>query len=310
MIYEFAIEPDLVATWGHPSEYRFFVDKFGLGTARIMSEFPKLKNWRRQLLRVATGAGDLELERITALIYILSEKMISRQNVQYDGSISWLKNAERENNRKKFHAILAASNPRNHADVLNGKNLGVNSENRWDLNSEKIIERKADKMAEAVLSMLSNCTMAIFIDPHFGPENARHRRTIKEFMQVLAQNRNNLPLNRVEIHTQEKSAEDFFKNECEDKMPKCIPTGVKVRFVRWKQKDSGEKLHNRFILTDIGGVKFGVGLDDGRSGETDEVSLLTKETYELRWSQYVSDNPAFDLVDEVFVSGIKSKPSP
>ena len=40
------------------------------------------------------------------------------------------------------------------------------------------------------------------------------------------------------------------------------------------------KLHERFILTDIGGVKVGPGLDDGRESENFEVILLKRNLYE------------------------------
>ena len=69
------------------------------------------------------------------------------------------------------------------------------------------------------------------------------------------------------------------------------------------EKDSGEKLHNPYILTDIGGVSFGVGLDDGADGETDEVMLLENKTYQFRWAQYMSPEPAFELVDELMIEG-------
>jgi hypothetical protein len=41
-------------------------------------------------------------------------------------------------------------------------------------------------------------------------------------------------------------------------------SGVSVEFVRWRQKAGGDKLHNRYVLTDIGGVSLGVGLDEGQ----------------------------------------------
>ena len=87
-------------------------------------------------------------------------------------------------------------------------------------------------------------------------------------------------------------------------MPAVIPVGISVRLVRWKQKIVGEKLHNRFILTDRGGVIFGVGLDDGDGAaeETDDIKLLDDETYKIRWQQYTS-GVAFDLVDELVIIG-------
>jgi hypothetical protein len=57
------------------------------------------------------------------------------------------------------------------------------------------------------------------------------------------------------------------------------------------------------ILTDIGGVSFGVGLDDGADGETDEVTLLDDKTYRFRWTQYMSPEPAFELVDTLMIEG-------
>src|SRR5215470_3706205 len=110
MIFDFAVEPELVASWQALSDYRYFATSFGLGEPRIMAEFPKLKNWRRQVLRAAEGVEGLALERITALIGILTEHMALR-NPLYDGNISWLANAGREHAGRPFHAILCRENP-------------------------------------------------------------------------------------------------------------------------------------------------------------------------------------------------------
>jgi hypothetical protein len=49
------------------------------------------------------------------------------------------------------------------------------------------------------------------------------------------------------------------------------------------------------------GVSFGVGLDDGADGETDEIMLLENKTYRFRRAQYMSPEPAFELVDELII---------
>jgi hypothetical protein len=67
---------------------------------------------------------------------------------------------------------------------------------------------------------------------------------------------------------------------------------------RLNQRAGGERLHNRYILTDLGGIAFGVGLDDGGDGETDDLSLMDRAQYELRWSQYAGDPPGeFDQAE-------------
>ena len=88
--------------------------------------------------------------------------------------------------------------------------------------------------------------------------------------------------------------EDFFRQQCERRLPGIVPRGLRVDLVRLRQRDGGERLHNRYILTELGGVTFGVGLDQGDSADTDDIQLLDRAQYEARWRQYASDTPAFD----------------
>jgi hypothetical protein len=78
-----------------------------------------------------------------------------------------------------------------------------------------------------------------------------------------------------------------------------LPSGISVEFVRWRQRDGGEKLHNRYVLTDLGGMALGIGLDAGGAGETDDLLLLLlpRAQYERRWAQYVAYDGAFERVD-------------
>jgi hypothetical protein len=66
---------------------------------------------------------------------------------------------------------------------------------------------------------------------------------------------------------------------------------------RFEEIGGKEKLHNRYVFTDIGGVFFGIGLAEEDEGHRDDVALLDAELYELRWRQYalLSD---FRVMDE------------
>ncbi|MCC7066419.1 MAG: hypothetical protein IT456_26745, partial [Planctomycetes bacterium] len=141
---------------------------------------------------------------------------------------------------------------------------------------------------------LVNCRVVHLVDPHFGPENARHRKVLEALMCVLADNQ--VVPEVVRVHCLGKSTLQFFEMEAM-KMAARLPSGVTVDFVRWKQKEGGDLLHNRYVLTDLGGVSLGVGLDAGDMGETDDIHLLTRDQYALRWSQYVGDGAAFVTVD-------------
>ena len=79
----------------------------------------------------------------------------------------------------------------------------------------------------------------------------------------------------------------------------CLQPNQSIRVVRWEQRGGGEKLHDRYFLTNIGGIKFSQGIDKGQLGETTDLDILNKEQYELRWNQYLN-TPAFDLAPNHF----------
>ena len=306
MVYEYAIDPKIVALWAKDRrDYIYYYEKFGIGQPRLMAEFPKLKNWRKQFRKAADAAKDGELQRLTALFNRLKETMIYRQGIAYDGTQSWLENAVCENTRYPFQAILALENPHCHIKVI--PNESIDSHKKWDVNDSATPLRNAAAMAIPISALLRNSLTIIFVDPYFDPRKHRWREPLKVFLEHSIKNPRLKDKERIEVHTSTRilwEGEKTFEEVCRKKLPDCIPQNMKVKVKRWKQKDCGEKFHNRYILTDLGGVMFGTGLDTGEGSETDDVNLMKRATYELRWSQYADDSPAFDLESEFEVEGL------
>ena len=96
---------------------------------------------------------------------------------------------------------------------------------------------------------------------------------------------------------------DAFQRECECYLPGRIHAGCTLLVRRWKNRIGGERLHNRYILTYIGGVQFGVGLDDGDPGATDDVTRLDTDVYRRRMQDYSEAEPAVDLEGKIRILG-------
>jgi hypothetical protein len=295
VIHAFALEPRLVATWGRREEFRFIHDKFGLGTPRALLELPAFSKWKRAVYEAAgkLALSQEDMKRIEELFRLFSEHKCRRTDSVYDGLLTWLENAEREYGRKPYAAIVATENPRGHQAVLVGDQIGP-ANARWACAVGATPARTPESLAAALSAMLVNCKALHLVDPHFGPENARHRKVLEAFLEVLSTH--GLVPDVVRVHCSVKSELTFFEQEAA-KMAARLPSGISVEFVRWRQRDGGEKLHNRYVLTDLGGVALGVGLDAGEAGETDDLLLLPRAQYEHRWAQYVIDNGAFERVD-------------
>lgn len=155
--------------------------------------------------------------------------------------------------------------------------------------------------------MLRCASEIIFVDPHFAPTRSRYIRTMQAFLEAAFDGRPGRPPRRVEIHAGDALEAKHFASECRARLAHFIPRGSQVRIVQWRQRAGGEKLHNRYILTDIGGVKFGIGLDDpdGDTGQTEDLNRLGQEQHALRWAQYTGANPAFELEAEAVVTGTR-----
>jgi len=107
------------------------------------------------------------------------------------------------------------------------------------------------------------------------------------------------------------AAGDPYEHNCRHYLAPLIPNTLSCELVRIREKTSpAEIIHNRFVLTDRGGVKFGIGLDDdnGQEGQTDDVDLLSQESFDLRWRQYALMQ-AFDVVTVATIAGTKPVPA-
>ena len=171
----------------------------------------------------------------------------------------------------------------------------------WEAPIGVPIKRKARDMADCVAPMLRCATRILFVDPYFRASRPDFRKPLKKFLQVVAPRALEIT---AELHTSAyKNAPtwDFFQEECKDKLPYILPDGVHITVYRWRNRVEGETLHNRYILTDVGGVSFNNGLDEGGPGTTDDVSRLSATTYAKRWGNYAGPNFAFDLDGKVIV---------
>jgi hypothetical protein len=88
----------------------------------------------------------------------------------------------------------------------------------------------------------------------------------------------------------------IFMVSAKTRLPKLLPAGASLEVVSWREKNGGAKFHNRFVLTELGGVSFGVGLDqqENGTGQTDDLNRMPEEQRQYRWNQYFGSEPAFE----------------
>ena len=288
-------------------QFRFFVEQFGLGTGRVVSRYPK--KWRRfvwESFQSAFGAtaGEIERKRVEELLAKLTATEVRRPGCVWQDAHSWLENAEEEHARRPFHSILARDNPRAKPDILCADDVLAGTPAGWHAPSTIIADRTAASMAACIKPMLLCATRLVFVDPHFRASRPKFRNPLTVFLQAIGVG---VPQVTLELHTGHVAEDapewDFFRKECEGHLPRIVPAGLTLIVRRWKNRVGGERLHNRYILTDLGGVQFGVGRDEGDPGTTDDITLLSAESYRRRFEEYSGPTPAFDLEGQIAIDG-------
>ncbi len=292
MLKEYALDPACLGEW---PAFRYLIENFGVPQGRLIAKFPS--KWLKMVYDSCGSFSFQQKQKLQHELNRIKKHGLCRTSRPYDGNMDWLENALTQHNNHPFHAIISAENDADN-QVLAAAEI-TEADPLWGVQRTKVVSRQAEDMAAAVSTLLAAAKHILLIDPHFGPENARHRRPLQAFLRAAVQNRpNGMPT--VEVHTQVKSTEKFFRDECRKELTNLIPVSLTIRFVRWTAREGGQPLHNRYILTDLGGVSFQHGLDDGRAGETDDIALLDRESYEQRWNEYAGGNPAFDVLEEPF----------
>lgn len=308
MLHEYALEPSLLSNW---SDFRFFVSQFGFDHGRLIARFPK--KWKKLVYESLSACKEIERARIEEALRRIDDRLVPRQASTWNESSDWITNAEAEHANQPFWAIVAQSNHRSHPAVIIGTNLddtleweklpSDDSRRLWRATRSQIIKRTAVEMADAIDAFIRHADEIHFVDKHFGPENPRHRIPFQEFLSRLDQRPNGKMPRIIEVHCGQKSEVTFFRSECQVKLAAMVPQGLKIRFCRWSTDD----LHNRFVLTDLGGVAFLEGLDQfmGKGREEDVVILLDKDVSRQLMEEFARSKPRFTFHDECEITGLR-----
>ena len=298
MIREYGLEPSLLSNW---NDFRYFIEKFGVPQGRLISRFPR--DWKRCVYESLVGCGVIERKRIEeGLVNI--DKLLFKRHSEWNNEVMWLENAEQEHARKPFHAIIAKTNPRSLTYVLEADSL-TDANPLWKTQRCMIITRSPESIAGCARTLIQVSKIIKLVDPYFAPGELRYRQTLDAICSCFSPHASGTHL-RFEIHVKDGSqSPQYYQSLCHKVLPPLVPNTFQVHVMQWKEISGGEKLHNRFILTDKGGLSFGVGLDSGEEGHSDEVQLLEEDVSRTRFSQYDIHSSAFGLVSKFSITGTK-----
>ena len=291
MIYEFALYPSFCSNW---YELKFFLQVFGAEEGRLISDIPR-KKWMifaRQEIN-ASENGQLMKKRLKVGIEKLARKAMYRRNyVPIVDSLQWIDHAIAAHKDRPFRAILTDCYDGVEDCILrNDHELIENC--RWKIPFDNIVKRSAANMIEAICPMIDCSQVLTLIDRNFDPDKFRWRAFIIEIAIFLSKRNFSPSIKTINYHVGNKIAPDHMELLCKKHFLTKIHPDMKLNFILWPW----DELHDRYVLTDVGGVKFGVGLDvwDGQGSEYVEINRISEKTRTKWWKACKSKQITFSL---------------
>ncbi len=330
MIYEYALEPSLVVDWAVAGIGRC-VGQFGLDCRRLVSDFPR--DWKGRVIgefyeRFEYDDTSVEFQNaqpeLETYLQILTDCMVPRQ-IDIPLTSSWLKAALAEHRERPFYAIFAAHEPEEPSPaVITEAVIDHVRDKRWYLPTIKTARKSAAEIAVALRPVLQMATRIALVDPYFNAKKKRYLESLAAIVvQALKVPRSVDMLPEITVITGVEQAHDErdgpftpeqianvstdLRVNAELHIPKCIPRGFQIRFEILRNRAGGDPLHNRFLLTDVGGVIIPYGLDDyTRTAEhspRDDLTPMLRGMYEERWKQYMEPAEADVVLGPIPIIG-------
>lgn len=331
MIYEYALDPSLAVSWAVGGTGRV-VGQFGMDQRRLLSDFPR--DWKGQAVgefykHFEYDYTSLEFQNaqpvFDAYIQLLTEHTV-RRNVTIDESKSWLEGTMIEHSSRPFHAIMTShTGDGSCAAIITPHVIDDIRDGRWYLPTIASARKTAAEIAQAVAPLLKVANKIVLVDPYFDPSEPRFLATFSAMMKIaFGVSRCIKEWPSVSIMTNVYQAHRPRESEFTERqkvnvaaeltrkanqhLPAHLPKGAFVDFLCLENPPSGDAFHNRFVLTDVGGVVAPYGLDDTSGGVAhnarDDLQPMSKGVYEGRWKQYAEKKDISIIGDPVRVEGV------
>jgi len=292
MVYEFAVNPAAIKTW---QNFRYIIDQFGVEHGRLITRFPR--KWQKLVIRECEEKG-AKRTAIVEKLRSIDHKLASIGR-EYNPEKEWIDNALQQHSIKAFRAIISDINKNDHPDILAADDFDEQNL-KWKVPTEDIVPKTPDALVECARFLLFVSKKVHFIDPYFDPFMPEFRSTFEKFLEFVFQGN---PPETLKLHTRNKGQKGW-KDVFERYFSHKIPKGFSFAVVRWEENEGGNRMHARYVLTELGGIRYDYGLDKGcNESINSDVSLVGYTLAQKRLKDYQQKSTAFNFVDEITVEG-------
>ena len=305
MLYEYAVEPKAIgASW---ESFRYLIEKFGFHRGRLISQFPG--KWMQLVIEAARRSGmqDVRYKSLVDRLQKAKREALIRSGREYNSCTDdWLDNAIKQHSLEPFHAIIASENRGVEDFILIAEDI-VEETPLMVASTDWEVDRTGEALAKAMSPLLKYTKKILFVDPFFDIKELRYRETLEASLAVIAEQHASGVQCEIHFRDDDDTPSAIFSvNSAAGWLPASIPEGLSILLFGWKVKVGGDIFHDRYLLTDRGGMSLGAGFSSENSHEKVNLSLLEAEFCQEKLARFERNSTVYKLVEpilEIFSDG-------
>ena len=297
MLVEHLVEPEfLTEVVSSKRNYEDFLREFSRQSPRVVGKLQKFNKFRRKtLLAQGEEANEDQQGMLIELLNFIEETCLVDRNSGIDGGISFFENCVQAHQQFPSHVFCLnarAEQAIQGIDFIYSADLndGIRS-----LPNQRLVQKSLNEMVQATTDFLRLSSRITFVDPYFS-DRATMLNPMVKFIELCGANS---PVESTEITILLKDRAgapliQFLMNAITTHND-FNSTGIaSLTVTSLIEKDNGEALHNRYIISELGALFWGIGLDERHSEVNDDVVMLNEEIFSKRSKQYC-ELEAFDI---------------
>lgn len=272
---EYAVEPAAIGqSW---ETFRYLIEKFGFSEGRLISRFPS--TWARLVMEAADAADvpPVARKRIEEKLRAKKDVVLLKSGRTYDPDLpTWVENAIASHAQNPFQAILTAEDQDGDYCLC---------QEEIDDTHQLIYVPKSADIPRTAVSLAGACALLLrasrdidIVDPYLfrieGPQFG-YRKTVREFLRAIYDSGQRNVIARLHFGNANNCPPyPHIRQNVGRWFQGVIPDTFIIQFIGWDEVQGGEDFHDRFVLTDRGGVQIGSGLAEVGPQEHALITLL------------------------------------
>lgn len=273
MLSEYAVEPSAIgANW---RVFKDLIDRFGIDKGRLISRQPN--RWEKKVIQAAKEAGvpDVRMKSIVERLRNAKHKVVDF-NRTYDSDSDWMGNALRGHAERPYRAIICGSDSNKCTEAVHPDDCS-DDHPLFEASISQDVSRTADLISNSLLSIAMVAKEIDYVDPFFDLRATRgdYIGPLSALLTKLEATGVTPKIIRVHFRSHEsRPPPNLLLRDGLRQTAGMIPQGYIVELFEWSEIEGGEDMHDRFFLTDVGGVMIGAGLSATGTEETATFTLL------------------------------------